>query len=170
MYIPLGGSRRGNVFVNLFIVWALTGLWHGAAWNFVLWGIYYFVLLSAEKCIGETLACLPKCIRHAYTVLGIVVGWVLFAVEDFGQLGRYLKTMLTGGAMGQAMQVQVLAYLPLLMACAVASTPLAGRLWARIQRHAWADGLALVFCLAVLFLSTAAFVADSYNPFLYFRF
>ncbi len=170
VYIPLGGSRRGNVFVNLFIVWALTGLWHGAAWNFVLWGIYYFVLLSAEKCIGETLACLPKCIRHAYTVLGIVVGWVLFAVEDFGQLGRYLKTMLTGGAMGQAMQVQVLAYLPLLMACAVASTPLAGRLWARIQRHAWADGLALVFCLAVLFLSTAAFVADSYNPFLYFRF
>lgn len=171
VYIPLGGSRRGNVFVNLLIVWALTGLWHGAAWNFVLWGIYYFVLLSAEKWIGEArLARLPKPIRHAYTLLGIVVGWVLFAVEDFGQLGRYLKTMLTGGAMGQAMQVRLVAYLPLLLVCVLASTPLGSRLWGRIQKYTWADGLALVLCLAVLFFCTAAFAADSYNPFLYFRF
>lgn len=171
VYIPLGGSRRGNVFVNLFIVWALTGLWHGAAWNFVLWGIYYFVLLSAEKLVGEArLARVPKLIRHIGTLLGIVIGWVLFAVEDFGQLGVYLKTMFLGGAMGQEMQVTLIAYLPLLLVCVLASTPLASKLWARVKTHAWADGLALVLCLAVLLFCTAAFVADSYNPFLYFRF
>lgn len=171
VYIPLGGSRRGNVFGNLFIVWALTGLWHGAAWNFVLWGIYYFALLSVEKCVGEErLACIPKPIRHLYTLLGIVVGWVLFAVEDFGALGAYLKTMFSGAAMGQEMQVTLLAYLPLLLVCAVASTPLAAKLWARGKSSAWADGVALVLCLAVLLFCTAAFVADSYNPFLYFRF
>lgn len=171
VYIPLGGSRRGNVFINLFIVWALTGLWHGAAWNFVLWGIYYFVLLSAEKLVGETrLVRVPKPIRHTYTLLGIVIGWVLFAVEDFGQLGAYLKTMFLGGAMGQEMQVTLIAYLPLLLVCVLASTPIASKLWARVKTHAWADGLALVLCLAVLLFCTAAFVADSYNPFLYFRF
>lgn len=171
VYIPLGGSRRGNVFRNLLIVWTLTGLWHGAAWNFVLWGIYYFALLAIEKVVGQArLDRLPSFVRHTYTLLGVVIGWVLFAIEDFGELGSYLKVMFTGGAMGQAMQVKVISYLPLLLVCALASTPLAGRLWTRIQKHTWADGLALVLCLAVLFLSTAAFVADSYNPFLYFRF
>lgn len=171
VYIPLGGSRRGNVFVHLFIVWVLTGLWHGAAWNFVLWGIYYFVLLSLEKWIGEDrLARLPRILRHGYTLLGIGVGWVLFSVEDLGRLGAYLAAMFTGGAMQEHMQVVTLSYLPLLLVCAVACTPLGAKLWARIHARAWADALSFVLCLAALILSTAAFVANSYNPFLYFRF
>lgn len=171
VYIPLGGSRRGNVFVNLFIVWALTGLWHGAAWNFVLWGVYYFVLLSIEKIMGEKrLASMPRVLRHSYTLLGIVIGWVLFSVEDLGKLGTYFYTMFAGGAMNEHMQVMAVSYLPLLLICIVACTPIGGKLWAKIHAYAWADAVSLVLCLAVLLLSTAAFVANSYNPFLYFRF
>ncbi len=171
VYIPLGGSRRGNVFVHLFLVWTLTGLWHGAAWNFVLWGIYYFVLLSLEKWIGqERLTQLPRVLRHGYTLLGVGIGWVLFSIEDLGSLGAYVTAMFTGGAMQADMQVVALSYLPLLLVCAVASTPLGARLWAKLRGHAWSDVLSFVLCLAVLLLSTAAFVANSYNPFLYFRF
>ena len=107
--------------------------------------IYYFALLSVEKSVREErLACISKPIVIVYTLLGIVVGWVLFAVEDFGALGAYLKTMFSGAAMGQEMQVTLLAYLPLLLVCAVASTPLAAKLWARGKSSAWADGVALV--------------------------
>ena len=104
VYIPLGGSRRGagRTIVNLFAVWSLTGLWHGAAWNYVLWGLYYFVLLTAERLIGQArLARVPRVLRHFLTMALVIVGWVLFAIEDFGALGAYLFAMfsLSGGCL-----------------------------------------------------------------------
>ena len=175
VYIPLGGSRSGTArtFVNLFIVWALTGLWHGAAWNYVLWGLYYFVLLTAERLIGEArLARIPRALRHILTMALVVLGWVLFAIEDFGALAGYLHAMFTlsGGVIGAQAAVWVLSYLPLFFVSVLASLPIAARVVQRHEEVRLVQWGAPVWCLLLLAASCAALVAQSYNPFLYFRF
>lgn len=175
VYIPLGGSRRGTerTFVNLLVVWALTGLWHGAAWNYVLWGLYYFALLSTERLIGEArLARIPRALRHVLTMALVVLGWVLFAIEDFGTLADYLHAMfsLSGGLISAQAAVWVLSYLPLLCVATLASLPLAVRLVQRHEEDCLVRWSAPVWCLLLLAASCAALVAQSYNPFLYFRF
>ncbi len=175
VYIPLGGSRRGagRTIVNLFAVWSLTGLWHGAAWNYVLWGLYYFVLLTAERLIGQArLARVPRVLRHFLTMALVIVGWVLFAIEDFGALGAYLFAMfsLSGGVLSAQAAVWVLSYLPLMVAAAFASLPFAANFVRRKNQSAPVRWGAPVYCLLLLAAGTAALAAQSYNPFLYFRF
>lgn len=175
VYIPLGGSRRGmaRTFVNLFIVWALTGLWHGAAWNYVLWGLYYFVLLTAERLIGEArLARIPRVLRHILTMALVMLGWVLFAIEDFSALAGYLHAMFTlsGSWISAQAAVWVLSYLPLFLVAVWASLPITARLVQRHDRARLVQWGAPVWCLLLLAASCAALVAQSYNPFLYFRF
>ena len=99
VYIPLGGNRKGlgRQLVNITIVWFLTGLWHGASWNFVLWGVYYAALLILEKTfLLRWLDRAPRFVGHVYTCLCFVLGWVLFAITDFGQLGAYLDHLFSG--------------------------------------------------------------------------
>lgn len=175
VYIPLGGSRRGaaRTVVNLFVVWALTGLWHGAAWNYVLWGLYYFALLLIERQMGEErLARLPRVLRHILTMALVMLGWVLFAIEDFGTLGAYLRAMfsLSGGLLSPQAAVWTLSYLPLLLVAILACLPAAARLVQARERTRLVRWGAPVCCLLLLAASTAALVAQSYNPFLYFRF
>lgn len=175
VYIPLGGSRRGagRTIVNLFAVWSLTGLWHGAAWNYVLWGLYYFVLLTAERLIGQArLARVPRVLRHFLTMALVIVGWVLFAIEDFGALGAYLFAMfsLSGGVLSTQAAVWVLSYLPLMALAALASLPFAANFVRRKNQSAPVRWGAPVYCLLLLAAGTAALAAQSYNPFLYFRF
>lgn len=175
VYIPLGGSRRGagRTIVNLFAVWVLTGLWHGAAWNYVLWGVYYFVLLTAERLIGQArLARVPRVLRHFLTMALVIVGWVLFAIEDFGALGAYLFAMfsLSGGVLSTQAAVWVLSYLPLMALAAFASLPFAANFVRRKKQSAPVRWGAPVYCLLLLAAGTAALAAQSYNPFLYFRF
>lgn len=175
VYIPLGGSRRGmaRTFVNLFIVWALTGLWHGAAWNYVLWGLYYFVLLTAERLIGEArLARIPRVLRHILTMALVMLGWVLFAIEDFSALADYLHAMFTlsGGWISAQAAVWALSYLPLFLVAVWASLPITARLVQRYEEARFVQWGAPVWCLLLLAASCAALVAQSYNPFLYFRF
>lgn len=175
VYIPLGGSRRGagRTIVNLFAVWVLTGLWHGAAWNYVLWGLYYFVLLTAERLIGQArLARVPRVLRHFLTMALVIVGWVLFAIEDFGALGAYLFAMfsLSGGVLSTQAAVWVLSYLPLMALAAFASLPFAANFVRRKNQSAPVRWGAPVYCLLLLAAGTAALAAQSYNPFLYFRF
>ena len=96
VYIPLGGNRKGlkRQIVNLLIVWFLTGLWHGASWNFVLWGLYYFVLLVIEKVfLLAKMQRWPRVLQHFYALFFIVTGWVVFAIEDFHKMGQYLLVM-----------------------------------------------------------------------------
>lgn len=175
IYIPLGGSRRGagRTIVNLFAVWVLTGLWHGAAWNYVLWGVYYFVLLTAERLIGQArLARVPRALRHILTMALVIVGWVLFAIEDFGALGAYLFAMfsLSGGVLSTQAAVWVLSYLPLMTLAALASLPFAANFVRRKNQSAPVRWGVPVYCLLLLAAGTAALAAQSYNPFLYFRF
>ena len=96
IYIPLGGNRKGRfrTYVNLFVVWAVTGLWHGASWNFVLWGMYYFILVALERLfLGKVLAKLPRFVGWIYTFLAVMLGWVLFAVEDLELVLVYITQM-----------------------------------------------------------------------------
>lgn len=173
VYIPLGGSRRAlpRVLLNIAVVWALTGLWHGASWNFVLWGLYYAVLLILEKLfLGRLLGRLPAAVGHAWTLLAAVTGWMLFAIEDLSRLRAYLAAMFTGWTAATAAETALVsAYLPLLAAAVFASLPAGKQLFSRLPQRG-ARALAAVLSVLALLLCTAALAGDSYNPFLYFRF
>jgi len=175
LYIPLGGNRVGKarLLLNLMIVWSATGIWHGASWNFLLWGLYYGVLLVLEKLfLKKFLEKCPVWCQRLYALFFILVGWALFAVEDFSQLGPYLLAMF-GGAGGGFLNENALyylrSYLPMFLVAGVASTPLAKRLWDKAgerTREILLPGL----LIAGLLVCTCYLVDATYNPFLYWRF
>ena len=155
------------------MVWAATGIWHGASWNYVIWGLYFFVLLLVEKLwLGRLLSQLPKAVQHVYTLFFVLVSWAIFALEDFGQLGAYLKVMfgmggvpLTDGTFGYYLT----SYLPILCAAAVASTNLGRVLYGKLRPRV-AQAVCAVLVILGLVICTGYLVDGTYNPFLYFRF
>lgn len=178
IYIPLGGNRKGLPIQirNIAVVWLLTGFWHGASWNYVLWGVFYGVLLIAEKMfLLKWLKKAPSFVGRLYTAFAVLMGWVLFAFEDFGKGFAYLKTMFGGGAgwvNGNAMY-QLFSYLPLLVICLIASTPLVKKMYEKFSCKV-GEGILLttdtVRITGIMLLSVAYLISGSYNPFLYFRF
>ena len=177
LYIPLGGNRRGltRQALNLLIVWSLTGFWHGAGWNFVLWGLYYFVILFIEKLfLLKALDKLPKFFRHVYALVLIIIGWVIFASDDVSVLLPYLGSMFgANGAIGGMDVYTLLTKAALLVICCIASTELPKKLFlsaAGAMNEKAAFTLKSVLTIALLALSMILLIGDSYNPFLYFRF
>ena len=177
LYIPLGGNRCGlaRQALNLLIVWSLTGFWHGAGWNFVMWGLYYFVILFIEKLfLLKALDKLPKLFRHVYALLLIVIGWVIFASDDVSVLLPYLGSMFgANGAIGGMDVYTLLTKAVLLIICCIASTELPKKLFlsaAGAMNEKAAFTLKSVLMIALLALSMILLIGDSYNPFLYFRF
>lgn len=180
VYIPLGGNRCSTYkhIRNILVVWILTGLWHGASYNFMLWGLYYGVILILEKIfLKKYIDRLPAFIQHIYTLLIVITGWVIFSFEDMGQLERYLKTMfnVTGGKIYDNQSIYLLyTHVVLLIILIVASTPaakkLVNRLFEIIKSEAVKTVLANVFYVVVFAMVIAYLVDSSYNPFLYFRF
>ena len=175
VYIPLGGNRvsRGRLCLNLMVVWGLTGLWHGASWNFLLWGLYFGVLIMAEKLwLSRWIEAWPAAVQHLYTLFLVLVSWAIFALEDFGHMGQYLAAMFGfagGGLADPAFGYYLRAYLPTLLVCILASVPLGAKAWHRLPPKVRAVLLPLLV-LAGLLASTAYLVDATYNPFLYFRF
>ncbi len=175
VYIPLGGNRKGvpRQILNLMIVWGLTGLWHGAAYNFILWGLYYGILLILEKFVLKRfLDKLPAVLRHIYAIFIVLIGWGLFYFTDINQLLVFLQNLFDGsrGLCDEHTLNTILSFLPMLCVAAVASTPLASKLYLKVAgtRYIWiAETL---FVCTVLTLCTAALVRQEYSPFLYFRF
>lgn len=177
LYIPLGGNRRGlaRQALNLLIVWSLTGFWHGAGWNFVMWGLYYFVILFIEKLfLLKALDKLPKFFRHVYALLLIIIGWVIFASDDVSVLLPYLGSMFgANGAIGGMDVYTLLTKAALLVICCIASTELPKKLFlsaAGAMNEKAVFTLKSVLTIALLALSMILLIGDSYNPFLYFRF
>lgn len=177
LYIPLGGNRCGlaRQALNLLIVWSLTGFWHGAGWNFVMWGLYYFVILFIEKLfLLKALDKLPKLFRHVYALLLIVIGWVIFASDDVGVLLPYLGSMFgANGAVGGMDVYTLFTKAVLLIICCIASTELPKRLFLSAtgaMNEKAAFTIKSVMTIALLALSMILLIGDSYNPFLYFRF
>lgn len=174
VYIPLGGNRKGpaRTVLNLLIVWFLTGFWHGASWNFILWGLYYGVLLIIEKrFLLHRLERAPAFLAHLYAMFFIMLGWVIFYFEQLPEMGRFFTCLFTGpGLIGENALVLTLQYLPLLLAAIAACLPLGRRLWLRLAQRRSGPVWQCLGYAAALLLCTAALVASSYNPFLYFRF
>ena len=175
VYIPLGGNRKGvkRQILNLLIVWGLTGLWHGAAYNFVLWGLYYGLLLILEKFVlKKFLDRLPSFVQHIYTLFIIIIGWGLFYFTDVGQLGEFMVDLFNfgNGICGDQAFNLIMSNMPMLIIAAVASTPLATMLYTRFEHRRFMWIPETLYCMGVLAVSTASLVNQSYNPFLYFRF
>lgn len=178
VYIPLGGNKK-HVIRNLFIVWSLTGLWHGASWNFVVWGIYYFVLLFIEKqFLLKFFEKIPAIFSCIYLWLAVIVGWVFFYHTDINQALRYIGVMFGKNAASlnsPEISIIFLNNLPFLIISCIACTPLAMLMNNKINELSGGSGLfeklakpAINIC--ILLLCILFLVGQSYNPFLYFRF
>ena len=175
VYIPLGGNRKGlpRQILNLGIVWFLTGLWHGASYNFILWGLYFGVILVVEKTFMlKLLKKIPAVFGHIYSLILIVFGWLIFYFEDMGEMGTYFLRMFgsDGFAMEETVMVTVISYLPLLIIAALASTPLASVLYHKIKSRPVLCCMDSTGTAAALLLCTAKLSGSTYNPFLYFKF
>lgn len=181
VYIPLGGNRKGlrRQFFNIFLVWFLTGFWHGAAWNFMLWGLYFAVWLVLEKFfLKRLIEKMPSAIRHVYLMLIVIVSWGIFSLESGGAITEYFRIMFgLGGAElidGQAKYL-ILSYGIFFMILALGSTEMPKHAATRFINAAGRDSAKGIlvenaFFIALLVISIAFTVASTYNPFLYFRF
>lgn len=177
VYIPLGGNRKGKgrTLFNLMVVWALTGLWHGASWNFVLWGVYFGVLIIIERLgWGKVLEKLPAPVSIIYTFLLAVFGWILFDTETLGDAWNLFSAMFGGNGVGaDSTALYLLATnIVMLVLCAIGSTELPSKLYGKLKnKSAKAVGYALPVVQTVLMIICTAYLADAtYNPFMYFRF
>ena len=174
VYIPLGGSRRGKAHrvLNLLIVWALTGLWHGAAWNFVLWGLYWFLLLVIDKDLSKLWDKVPRVLRWLFTLAAAVVGWTIFYYTDMSALPAHLSALFGGGlpGMDEAAVSALKQYALFLPLPVLAAAPLAPRLRQAADKRPALAFLATVFAVGVGLLSLLFLIQQSYNPFIYFRF
>lgn len=190
VYIPLGGNRKGRLrqLINMFIVWGLTGLWHGADYNFVMWGLYYFAFLAAEKLVLLKLfAKLPKVIgavvTRVYTLLVVFVGWILFRFTDMGSMIKALRALIgLDGNEFTSFEINTvfLNNIIFIIICIVAVTPIVKMIAGWLRQKAKSDSgmlslgvynlLNAALPVILLLLSTIALIGDSYNPFIYFRF
>lgn len=172
VYIPLGGNRvsKQRRRVNLLIVWGLTGLWHGASFHFIAWGLYYAVLLILEKELwGEKIARLPKLVQWLYAIVLVMIGWVFFACNTLGDAFRYLGSMFgRAGFIDSSARYAFSSYRLMLLICTVAMLPYGAKLGRKLLEK---SPLYLLLPAIVIFILCLAYLADaSYNPFLYFRF
>ena len=174
VYIPLGGNRKGlpRQIVNIMIVWLLTGFWHGASWNFVMWGVFYGIVLIIEKLfLLKYLEKAPGWLQHIYTMLVVIIAWVLFAFTDISFALKYLGMMFGGAA--SFINAEAFWFLRsnlvMMIICAIACTPIAKTKLNIFKRRGFEAAIPLAVLLALL--ACTAFIVDaSYNPFLYFRF
>lgn len=183
VYIPLGGNRKGKLrtYINLFVVWFLTGLWHGASWNFVLWGLYFFVFITLEKMFLSKALSKDRIVSHIYLILVVYFGWILFKFEDTASIFSVLKGMfgLNGNSVTDfETNTLVMSNMFIILFCMLISTPIVKKI-GTIVRYTYMDKKAvsviysvgrILIPLLLLAVSVISLVGDSYNPFLYFQF
>ncbi len=171
VYFPLGGSRvtKSRFYFNLIVVWFLTGFWHGAGWNFILWGLFFGILMIIERrFLLRFLDRLPVLFSHLYLLVAVLISWVFFSLNNLTEAFQYLKVMFGFGKVGllnTPFLYQLTNYVLILMLALLLATPLMHRLKKRLP-----DGILYIFYMGILLLSTAYLVDSTFNPFLYFRF
>ncbi len=178
VYIPLGGNRKGKfkMYRNLAVVWLLTGFWHGASFNFIVWGAFYGFLIIIEKAgFLKVLEKLPTLVSKAYTFILVMIGWVFFDTENLSQAGQYIKAMFAGNGLYDSLSLyQLRSYIIIVLICAVGSTDIVKRTAEKISGIKKLEKVSCLLTPALqvcIFLLCTCFLVDpSYNPFLYFRF
>ncbi len=168
VYIPLGGNRKGAArqYFNILVVWATTGLWHGASWNFVLWGLYFALFLCIEKAFLLKKLEKSRVLSHIYLLVLVLISWVLFAITDFALLGQFFPRLF-GGYAGSDWIYYLRNYGITFILGFLFSTPILRKVRDKLgENHL----LVTVFCAVVFLMSVAYLVDSTYNPFLYFRF
>ena len=183
LYIPLGGNRKGKIrtVINLFVVWFFTGMWHGASWNFVLWGLYFFVFIMLEKLFLEKLLKKQKALSHIYLLVIVYFGWILFRFKNMSLLTATIKSMFclnSNSFYDFETGTLLLNNLLILIISIIACTPILKIICNNFKNIAIKNDIAfrvfsavrIFWPIILLLLSTAALVGDSYNPFLYFQF
>jgi alginate O-acetyltransferase complex protein AlgI len=177
LYIPLGGNKK-RVYLNLFIVWFLTGMWHGASWNFIFWGLYFFVFISLEKAfLLKALSKIPKFFSHFYALLIIIPGWVIFYFTDTAKLGAYFKKLFSfgsGNLWNTELTNDLTSNLFWFIAAIILCMPVYHKVQAtfenRLKKPAYFELISIGVNVIFIFLCVAQLVGKSYNPFIYFRF
>ena len=174
VYFPLGGSRKGKAryYLNLLIVWALTGLWHGAAWNYVLWGLYWYVLQIAHKSVEKPWARMPLFLQWLFNFVLTIIGMMVFYYNDQSALLVHVAAMFGGGVgwMDEGILSVLRQYALFLPIVCVGAAPIVPRLKKLAENRPWLTLLGTVFAVAVGLLSLLFLIRQSYNPFIYFRF
>jgi alginate O-acetyltransferase complex protein AlgI len=171
VYIPLGGNRKMQDR-NIFIVWALTGLWHGASWNFVIWGVYFGVFMILEKYAMPVLKQTPRFLKHFYTLVLIIFSRSIFYYVDFEELKRFWSRLFSNDySLSQSMSIDLLNHVFLLVLAVILCIPW-DEMYPRTESYLrpvyrW---IALPLVLLMMAASTIMLVGDTYNPFIYFRF
>lgn len=170
VYIPLGGNRCSKIcnIRNLIIVWALTGIWHGAAWNYILWGIYFGIILIIEKyLLKDKLTKLPKFMRHLYAIILIMIGWVIFSIEDISTLKIYFgKMFINDNFIDREFIFYLRNYFVFIVSGILFSMPI----FKNIKINMIMKMLIVIVFIVLFIMTIAMLISDSYNPFLYFRF
>jgi alginate O-acetyltransferase complex protein AlgI len=174
VYIPLGGNRvsKPRWLLNILLVWMATGFWHGASWNFILWGLYYAVFLIVEKLFLQDFLRRHKVFGHIYTMGIVMLGWALFACENLRDCGAILLDLFGAGQAGLAATEDLYtlsSFGGLFLLCILAALPL-GKKWYDNLGMKCKPAVTMGLCAAAMLACTAAMVSSSYNPFLYFRF
>lgn len=177
VYFPLGGSRCSALknIRNLLIVWFLTGFWHGASWNYIIWGLYYFILLVCEKTfLLKLLDKIPAVFSHIYTLVFVVFGWLIFVFEDIGAGAVYFGNMFGAGTAGFISNENIYEFsrnLLFFVILTIAATPLPKKLFYKFYEKSQIVKLGAYVCGMIVLVAGVAYLVDSsYNPFLYFRF
>ena len=168
LYIPLGGNRVKvkRHILNLFLVWFLTGLWHGASWNFVLWGLYFFILLTLEKYIINKIK-IPNVLGHMITIFLIIISWVIFAFDDLSIMTTYLSKMfINTNLIDSSSLFFIKNYFLIFIISIILSTPIIKN----IKMKKYYKPFIIILYIVLFILTISYLVSDAYNPFLYFRF
>lgn len=176
VYIPLGGNRVNRLrwILNIFIVWFLTGIWHGASWNFVIWGLYYGVILVIEKKIFRIKNInLPKIVKHIYTLVLIMIGWVIFRADTIYEAKNYILAL--SGVSGHSefnlvYNLSIFNTMIFIILGIVGATPIVKKIFDKLNKHRVTSLVYDVFLLAILLASLLFLINGSFNPFIYFRF
>lgn len=183
LYIPLGGNRcsTGRSYFNLAVVWLCTGIWHGANWTFIMWGIMYMILLMFERAMGLNKSnlnssFLSNLVKHLYTMIFVIIGWVIFRSDSLPDAVHYLHAMVNFGSHNPATEFYFINNIFYFAVAVIASVPLIPWLQNKIHNnkklviHKMYNILSFTFIIIVFIVSISFIVKGSYNPFIYFNF
>lgn len=176
IYIPLGGNRVKKLrhIFNIFVVWALTGLWHGAAWNFIIWGLYFGIILIIEKfLLGKLLNKLPKLLQWIYAIIFIVIGWVIFRANNLTEIGYIVKKLFDFSSTDFVALLSINNFstsLVYMVIGIILMFPIYPKIKEKLGDKTWYQWVEVFFCIGLLLLCILFLVSSSYNPFIYFRF